>query len=247
DDQRGDQRERPGAGDRRVALRTLRVARRDQVLRQGRRRVAQPVRRSCNPRAGEGRGQRRSAVALMAVAEQENPLLEGLALRRTPDPCAMVIFGASGDLAHRKIFPALYSLAVPPSAFETIVEAMGKRRSTEGWTRLIVEKPFGYDLHSARELNALLTRYFDEREIFRIDHYLGKETVQNVLALRFANGIFEPIWNRRYVDGVQISVAEETVIEGRGSFYEGTGAIRDMIQTHLFQTLTFLLMEPPVS
>jgi glucose-6-phosphate 1-dehydrogenase len=245
----------------------------------------------------------------MAVAEQENPLLEGLTLRRTPDPCAMVIFGASGDLAHRKIFPALYSLlyrrllperfgvvgvartegdadqfredmkeaikkygrdefredvweklaegmrwvsadfadeggedrvievlneldetrgtqgnrvyylAVPPSAFETIVDAMGRRRTTEGWVRLIVEKPFGYDLQSARELNALLTRYFEEKEIFRIDHYLGKETVQNVLALRFSNGIFEPIWNRQFIDHVQITVAETIGIEGRASYY----------------------------
>ena len=101
----------------------------------------------------------------------------------------------------------VYYLAVPPGAFETIVEAVGKRRTADGWTRLIVEKPFGHDLESANELNELLHRYFEESEIFRIDHYLGKETVQNMLALRFANGIFEPIWDRRYIDHVQITVA----------------------------------------
>src|SRR5205085_10423909 len=114
-------------------------------------------------------------------------------------------------------------------------------------SKIVIEKPFGYDLDSARELNATLHQVFDESQIFRIDHYLGKETVQNILAFRFANGMFEPIWNRRYIDHVQITVAEQIGIEGRGAFYEGTGAIRDMVSTHLFQMMTFLAMEPPVS
>ena len=101
----------------------------------------------------------------------------------------------------------VYYCAVPPSAFPTIVEALGKRRTARGWTRLIVEKPFGHDLESAQALNAMLLEHFSEKEIFRIDHYLGKETVQNMLALRFANGIFEPIWNRQFVDHIQITVA----------------------------------------
>jgi glucose-6-phosphate 1-dehydrogenase len=275
----------------------------------------------------------------MAVAEEqtlENPLLEGLQLARQPESCAMVIFGASGDLTKRKLFPALYSLAfrrllpekfgivgvartqstddefrermkeavqrhgrdefrddiwqplaegmryvateftddggedrvvevlaeldehrgtggnriyylaVPPEMFEPIVEAVGERRSTEGWTRLIVEKPFGRDLASARELNALLQRHFEENEIFRIDHYLGKETVQNMLAFRFSNGIFEPIWNRQFIDHVQISVAESMGIEGRAGYYEQAGAIRDIFQNHLLQLLALTAMEPPI-
>jgi glucose-6-phosphate 1-dehydrogenase len=275
----------------------------------------------------------------MAVTEKpqlENPLLEGLQLSRQPEPCAMVIFGASGDLTKRKIFPALYSLAyrrllpekfailgvarseesddafrdrmkeavqkygrdefrediwqslaegmryvateftdeggedhavevmreldeergtrgnrlyylaVPPTAFETIVEAIGKRRSHDGWMRLIVEKPFGTDLASARELNALLQRRFEENEIFRIDHYLGKETVQNMLAFRFSNGIFEPIWNRQFIDHVEITVAESIGIEGRAGYYERAGAIRDIFQNHLLQLLALTAMEPPI-
>jgi glucose-6-phosphate 1-dehydrogenase len=267
---------------------------------------------------------------------QENPLLEGLSVRRTPDPCILVIFGASGDLTKRKLFPALYSLAyrrllpekfavvgiarteesdddfrdrmkeavqqfgrdefrddvwdtlaegmryiaadfsdeqgldrladtvneldeergtggnrvyylaIPPSAFETVVQAVGKRRSAEGWTRLIVEKPFGHDLQSARELNAAIEKHFEEREVVRIDHYLGKETVQNMLALRFANGIFEPIWNRQFVDHVEITVAESIGIEGRAGYYEHAGAVRDIFQNHLLQLLAITAMEPPI-
>jgi glucose-6-phosphate 1-dehydrogenase len=266
----------------------------------------------------------------------DNPLEEGLSLRRTPDPCTLVIFGASGDLTHKKLMPALYALmirrllpprfaivgvartegtddswraemeqavkehardefrqdvwdelaatmrylpiefadeggedkleqtiesceqekdlggnriyylAVPPAAFRTIVEALGKRKEDRGWTRLIVEKPFGHDLASARELNALLWEHFDEHEIFRIDHYLGKETVQNMLALRFANGIFEPIWNRQFVDHVQITVAESIGIEARSGYYESAGAIRDIFQNHLLQLLALTAMEPPI-
>jgi glucose-6-phosphate 1-dehydrogenase len=268
--------------------------------------------------------------------QQENPLAEGLALRRTPDPCALVIFGASGDLTHKKLLPALYALAVrrllpqrfaivgvartegdddsfrqdmadavkqhardpfnqetwdelaaqlhyvatdfadssgedkvhdllerldgerdlggnrvfylavPPPAFPTIVDALGRRRGDRGWTRLVVEKPFGHDLESARELTAKLREYFREEEIFRIDHYLGKETVQNMLALRFANGIFEPIWNRQFIDHVQITVGESIGIEARAGYYEHAGAIRDIFQNHLLQLLALTAMEPPI-
>jgi glucose-6-phosphate 1-dehydrogenase len=268
--------------------------------------------------------------------QQENPLLEGLSLRRTPDPCALVIFGASGDLTHKKLMPALYALmfrrllpprfaivgvarteasddawredmkqavqkhardefrddvwnalaesmhylatdfadeegedklatlldqldeeqnlggnrvyylAVPPSAYPTIVQALGKRRTDKGWIRVIVEKPFGHDLESAKQLNQMLWEHFEEKEIFRIDHYLGKETVQNMLALRFANGIFEPIWNRQFVDHVQITVAESIGIEGRAGYYEQSGAIRDIFQNHLLQLLALTAMEPPI-
>jgi glucose-6-phosphate 1-dehydrogenase len=140
----------------------------------------------------------------------------------------------------------IYYLATPPGVFATVVEAIGKRRHTEGWTRLIIEKPFGHDLESARVLNAAVQRYFEEREVFRIDHYLGKETVQNMLVLRFANGIFEPIWNRQFVDHVQITVAESIGIEGRAAYYERSGAIRDIFQNHLLQLLAITAMEPPI-
>jgi glucose-6-phosphate 1-dehydrogenase len=267
----------------------------------------------------------------------ENPLLEGLKLRRTPDPCVFVIFGASGDLTQRKLIPAIYSLAyrrllpekfavvgvarsheshdefrqrmeaavrehardpfrddvweplaqgmryvstefdsdageddldrviqqldeergtagnrliyfaVPPAAIATIVEELAPRRhTTKGWVRLVIEKPFGHDLDSARSLTELLQQYFVEEEIFRIDHYLGKETVQNMLALRFANGIFEPIWNRQFIDHVQITVAETIGIENRAGYYESAGAIRDIFQNHLLQLLALTAMEPPI-
>ena len=117
--------------------------------------------------------------------------------------------------------------------------------SAEGWNRLIVEKPFGHDLASAKELTALIGEHFAENQIFRIDHYLGKETVQNLLALRFANGIFEPIWNRQFIDHVQITVGESIGIEGRAAFYEQAGAIRDIFQNHLLQLLAITAMEPP--
>ena len=266
-----------------------------------------------------------------------NPLAEGIRLPRTADACVLVIFGASGDLTKRKLFPALWSLAVrnllpddfavvgvarsketdaqfrarmkdavrefgrdpinekvwkrlaagmhyiatdfasdggenelmdllseldeqrgtqgnrvfylavPPTAIGTLVEKVGSRRSEwTGWTRVIVEKPFGTDRASARRLNDEIHRFFDEREIYRIDHYLGKETVQNLLALRFANGIFEPIWNRQFVDHVEITVAESMGIEGRAAFYESAGAIRDVFQNHLLQLVALTAMEPPV-
>jgi glucose-6-phosphate 1-dehydrogenase len=263
-------------------------------------------------------------------------LLEGLRARRTPEPSALAIFGASGDLTQRKLLPALYALAyrnllpegfavvgvartemsteefrehmrqgiidhardefreevweilaegmryvatdfadeggeqhvidclneldrergtsgnrmyylaVPPSAIESIIVQMGRRRTTGGWTRVIVEKPFGHDLESARQLNEVVRTYFDETEIFRIDHYLGKETVQNMLVLRFANGIFEPIWNRQFIDHIQVTVAESMGIEGRANFYEQAGAIRDIFQNHLLQLLALTAMEPPI-
>jgi glucose-6-phosphate 1-dehydrogenase len=271
------------------------------------------------------------------LTTEVNPLLEGLRLRRRPEPCIVVIYGASGDLASRKLIPALYALArrqllpdrfailgvarsegtdesfreemmeavrrfgrdglhedtwermspglyyyaadfsdpatgpgvtkrlqeiaaergtegntvhymsVPPSALPVLVEQIGKERGAGagGWTRLIVEKPFGHDRLSAQELNVQLSRYFAEHEIFRIDHYLGKETVQNMLALRFANGIFEPIWNRQFVDHVQITVAESIGIEGRAAFYEEAGAMRDVFQNHLLQLVALTAMEPP--
>jgi glucose-6-phosphate 1-dehydrogenase len=140
----------------------------------------------------------------------------------------------------------VYYLAIPPSVFPMVVNALGKRRSAEGWTRLIIEKPFGHDLESANKLNEALQEHFTEDEVFRIDHYLGKETVQNMLALRFANGIFEPIWNRQFIDDVQITVAESIGIEGRASYYESAGAIRDIFQNHLLQLLAITAMEPPI-
>ncbi len=140
----------------------------------------------------------------------------------------------------------VYYLAVPPQGMPAIVEEIGKRRKTAGWTRLIVEKPFGHDLASARELTELISRYFTEEEVFRIDHYLGKETVQNMLALRFANGIFEPIWSRQFVDHIQITVAETLGIEGRAEYYEQAGAIRDIFQNHLLQLVALTAMEPPI-
>ena len=136
--------------------------------------------------------------------------------------------------------------ATPPAAYPDIVCRIGEA-GLHGEAKIVFEKPFGRDLATAQELNATIHSVFDESQVYRIDHYLGKETVQNILAFRFANGLFEPIWNRRYLDHVQITVAEQIGIEGRGAFYEQVGNIRDMISTHLFQTMTFLAMEPPVS
>ncbi len=286
-----------------------------------------------------GAGPAPDPLATESVIESsaaENPLLEGLRARRTPEPLALTIFGASGDLTQRKLFPALYALAyrrllpeefavlgvarsewsteefrermreavekhgrdefredvwqeladglrymsidfaderawdavadclsgldetrrtrgnrvyyfaIPPSAIETVVVQLGKRRDTDGWTRIVVEKPFGHDLESARRLNEAIRSHFDESEIFRIDHYLGKETVQNMLVLRFANGIFEPIWNRQFIDHVQITVAESLGVERRGGFYEEAGAVRDIFQNHLLQLVAHTAMEPPI-
>jgi glucose-6-phosphate 1-dehydrogenase len=253
-----------------------------------------------------------------------------------PDPMAVVIFGASGDLAHRKLLPALYHLfvegllpssfgivgyartqlsdaefiesalrsvekfgrtkpeeepwaefsrslsyiageftdegamahltehlatldrtrgtegrrffycATPPEAYTDIIRRLGEE-GMDDRALIVLEKPFGTDLESARELNRILHEVFDESQIYRIDHYLGKETVQNILVFRFANALWEPVWNRRFVDRVELTVAEEIGIEGRGRFYDRTGAIRDLVQTHMFQVLTFLAMEPPAT
>ena len=152
----------------------------------------------------------------------------------------------NGDTANR-----LYYLATAPEFFEGVSQRLGARGlldEAEGtWRRVIVEKPFGRDLASARALNAALAGVMDESQIYRIDHYLGKETVQNILVFRFGNGIFEPVWNRRYVDHVQITVAESVGVETRGGYYDDTGALRDMVPNHLFQLLTLVGMEPPSS
>ncbi len=143
---------------------------------------------------------------------------------------------------------AVFYLATPPDEFSPIVRGLagaGLTRQDAGWRRVVIEKPFGHDLESARALNRELAGVLDEGQIFRIDHYLGKETVQNLMVFRFANGMFEPIWNRRYVDHVQITVAEELGVEGRGGYYEQAGAVRDLVQNHMLQLLALVAMEPP--
>jgi glucose-6-phosphate 1-dehydrogenase len=273
-----------------------------------------------------------SAAGITAVQKSE----------RKPDPCIVVIFGASGDLTKRKLLPALYHLeqsgllpqdfavvgvarrdlsatfgpdmkdgivkgggveendpklapfmervqyfatnfdddegfeklkafladldgkfktngnrlfylAVAPEFFADIIARLGKHgmavpaENDTHWIRVIIEKPFGTDLKSARELNDAVNAVLSEDQIFRIDHYLGKETVQNILVFRFANGIFEPVWNRNYIDHVEITAAESIGIEGRGPFYEGAGALRDVLQNHVMEVLSFVAMEPPDS
>ena len=144
----------------------------------------------------------------------------------------------------------LFYLATAPEYFEPIVEnlgAQGMAQPEKGVVGVVIEKPFGHDLNSARELNAKVNAVFHEDQVFRIDHYLGKETVQNILVFRFANGIFEPIWNRNYIDHVQITAAETLGVEGRGPFYEKAGALRDVVQNHMMELLSFVTMEPPSS
>lgn len=141
----------------------------------------------------------------------------------------------------------LFYLSTQPSHYETAIRGIGLTKLNEGsgWRRIVVEKPFGHDLQSAQDLNKKLQQVFPESAIYRIDHYLGKETVQNVLAFRFGNGIFEPLWNRRYINNVQITAAESIGVEGRGSYYQEAGALRDMIQNHLLQVMSTIAMEPP--
>src|SRR5579864_9439244 len=143
----------------------------------------------------------------------------------------------------------LFYLSTPPSAFGPIIECLGKARDkiATGWERIIIEKPFGRDLASAKSLNAMLHKFFDETQVFRIDHYLGKETVQNLMVMRFANSIFEPIWNYKYVDHVQITVSETLGVGTRGGYYDKSGALRDMVQNHLFQLMALVAMEPPAA
>jgi glucose-6-phosphate 1-dehydrogenase len=279
----------------------------------------------------------------MDALGEMNPLRKGLTDERRPDPCIVVIFGASGDLTKRKLVPALYSLAseqllpsnfavvgfsrrpqddaafrqamrescsefarlrpvdegvwntfgsglhyqpgsyddlgsyqalkarldaidrergtrgnrlfylsTPPSAFPLTIKNLGEsglinRTSNRPFTRVIIEKPFGVDLSTATQLNRQCLEVLTEQQIYRIDHYLGKETVQNLMVLRFANGLFEPLWNSRYVDHVQITGAEALGIEGRGGYFEQAGILRDMVQNHLFQVLCLTAMEPPVT
>ena len=143
----------------------------------------------------------------------------------------------------------LFYLSTPPGLYVPITRILGSLglNQSSGWTRIIIEKPFGHDLESMRALNKQVQDVFSEDQIYRIDHYLGKETVQNILVLRFANGIFEPLWNRRYIDHVQITAAESLGVESRGGYYEQAGTLRDMIQNHLFQVFALIAMEPPVS
>src|SRR5216684_2566979 len=219
------------------------------------------------------------------------------------EPCSVILFGASGDLAKRKVIPAMYDLAQhnslgeryaiigfarPPMTDESFRTTIGEAAKTisevgpidpakwndfssnlyysageygdlnsysqlakpsnpNSWVRIIIEKPFGRDLASARELNKIVLDVFEEKQVYRIDHYLGKDTVQNLLVLRFGNGIFEPLWNRNYVDHVQITAAETLGVERRGGFYETTGALRDMIQSHCLQLTSLVALEPPAT
>lgn len=146
----------------------------------------------------------------------------------------------------------LFYLSTPPEVYPDIIERLGRAGlsqacSPESWVRIIIEKPFGRDLASARELNRIVLNVFEEKQIYRIDHYLGKDTVQNLLVLRFGNGIFEPLWNRNYVDHVQITASETLGVERRGGFYETAGALRDMIQSHMLQLTSLVSVEPPAS
>ncbi len=158
---------------------------------------------------------------------------------------------AQVDKEHSARQNFFYYLATAPNFFGPIVEKLSAagmmEQSPDHWRRVIIEKPFGHDLESAKALNAQILKVADEKQIYRIDHYLGKETVQNIMAFRFANGIFEPIWNRRYIDHVQISVTETVGVEGRGSYFDHAGSLRDMVPNHIMQLISLTAMEPPIS
>jgi glucose-6-phosphate 1-dehydrogenase len=191
--------------------------------------------------------------------------------QRVWDRFAQALFYYAGDPADPGLYPGLsdylrkvetergtggnrlFYCATPPSLYPPLVQRLGEAglerppEGSGGWVRIIIEKPFGRDLASARALNQTVAKVFAEEQVYRIDHYLGKETVQNVLVFRWANGIFEPLWNRNHVDHVQITVGETIGVEGRGSYYEEAGALRDMIQNHILQLLCLVAMEPPVT
>jgi glucose-6-phosphate 1-dehydrogenase len=156
------------------------------------------------------------------------------------------------DAQHGTEGNRLFYLSTPPNTFDAIIDCLGTQHAPQPasgrpWTRIVIEKPFGYDLPSAKALNKLLHRHFDESQIFRIDHYLGKETVQNLMVMRFANAIWEPIWNYKYIDHVQITVSETLGVGSRGGYYDKSGALRDMVQNHIFQLMALVAMEPPVA
>ena len=206
------------------------------------------------------RAQMREAVAAFARVKIPSPVVW--------DRFAQSLFYVAGDPTTPDLYARLrqrleelerarggpsnrvFYYATPPSLYDDITAHLGEAqlaRAPDGWTRVVVEKPFGRDLESARALNRQLMSVFEEEQIYRIDHYLGKETVQNILVFRFANGIFEPVWNRNHVAEVQMTVAEAIGVEGRGSYYEEAGALRDMIQNHMLQLLCLIAMEPPVT
>ena len=170
--------------------------------------------------------------------------------RRLGERLASLNEGEETDASARPGSNVLFYMAVPPVIYTMIVERLGRsslNQEEEGWRRVIVEKPFGHNLESARQLNDKLHAVFEERQVYRIDHYLGKETVQNIMSFRFANAIFEPLWTRKYIDHVQISVAESTGVGHRAAYYEDAGVLRDMFQNHLMQLLTLTALEPPVA
>jgi glucose-6-phosphate 1-dehydrogenase len=153
------------------------------------------------------------------------------------------------DKKWKTVTNKIFYLAVPPILIRTIAQQLGKARLAKDHqhNRIVVEKPFGFDFESAKQLNNKLKTIFEEDQLYRIDHFLGKETVQNIMAFRFANSLFEPIWNRRYIDHIQITVAENLGVGHRGAYYEKAGALRDMVQNHLLQLMCLTAMEPPVS